>query len=302
MIWPVFCSAPIVGRLAPFGSRNTRFRSVPMSCGPRTGADASGPRRETRRNVAGSGSLGSRKGLRRRTRVLYEPSAPSAMALPYGSPAVPAGGVMPHSPTPVAYTRPMRRAPWPERCARPSMPPCEAAHDVACSGARGTSLPDVHGGGARPAGDPAGEHVGGGRRAAKASATCSAFTAFIPPALSTIFAYALRASSTFASEHSQRDCASANARALPSRHAITPPVTPPANATTHTPATNGTSQRGRRRTTSFSTLFSLIVKFFLPGTPLSSPRHRHGPVRSRPREAAERSETAHNVRARNTQG
>lgn len=162
--------------------------------------------------------------------------------------------------------------------------------------------PGVHGGGARPAGDPAGEHVGGERRAAKASATCSAFTAFIPPALSTIFACALRASSTFASEHSQRDCASANARALPSRHAITPPVTPPANATTHTPATNGTSQRGRRRTTSFSTLFSLIVQFFLPGTPLSSPRHRHGPVRSRPRDAAERSEAAHNVRARNTQG
>lgn len=162
--------------------------------------------------------------------------------------------------------------------------------------------PGVHGGGARPAGDPAGEHVGGERRAAEASATCSAFTAFIPPALSTIFACALRASSTFASEHSQWDCASANARALSSRHAITPPVTPPANAITHTPATNGTIQRGRRRTTSFSTLFSLIVQFFLPGTPYHPPRHRHGPVRSRPREAAERSETAHNVRARNTQG
>ena len=81
-----------------------------------------------------------------------------------------------------------------------------------------------------------------------------------------------------------------------------PRVTPPANAITHTPATNGTSQRGRRRTTSFSTLFSLIVKFFLPGIPYHPPRHRHGPVRSRPREAAERSETAHNVRARNTQG
>ena len=84
-----FCSALIVGRLAPFGSRNTRFRSVPVSCGPRTGADASGPRHETRRNVAGPRSLGSRKGLRRRTSpVLYAPSAPSAMALPHGSPAV----------------------------------------------------------------------------------------------------------------------------------------------------------------------------------------------------------------------
>ena len=84
-----FCSALIVGRLAPFGSRNTRFWSVPVSCGPRTGADASGPRHETRRNVAGPRSLGSRKGLRRRTSpVLYAPSAPSAMALPHGSPAV----------------------------------------------------------------------------------------------------------------------------------------------------------------------------------------------------------------------
>lgn len=50
---------------------------------------------------------------------------------------------MPHSPTPVAYTRPMRHVPWPERCVRPSMPPCEAAHDTACSGARGTSPPLV---------------------------------------------------------------------------------------------------------------------------------------------------------------
>ena len=153
MIWPVFCSALIVGRLAPLGLHNTRFRSVPLSCSPRTGADASSPRHETRRNVADSGPLGSRKGLRRRTSpVLYAPSAPSAMALPYGSPAVPAGGGMPHSPTPVAYTRPMRRAPWPERCAGPSAPPCEAAHDTACSGARGTgplvSMAAAH---ARPA-------------------------------------------------------------------------------------------------------------------------------------------------------
>ena len=153
MIWPVFCSALIVGRLAPLGLHNTRFRSVPLSCSPRTGADASSPRHETRRNVADSGSLGSRKGLRRRTSpVLYAPSAFSAMALPYGSPAVPAGGGMPHSPAPVAYTRPMRRAPWPERCAGPSAPPCEAAHDTACSGARGTgplvSMAAAH---ARPA-------------------------------------------------------------------------------------------------------------------------------------------------------
>ena len=99
VIWPVFfCSALIVGRLAPFGLRNTRFRSVPVSGGPRAGADASGPRRETRRNVAGSGSLGSRKGSCRRTSpVLYAPSAFSAMALPYGSPTVPVDGSMPYS-------------------------------------------------------------------------------------------------------------------------------------------------------------------------------------------------------------
>ena len=36
-------------------------------------------------------------------------------------------------------------------------------------------------------------------------------------------------------------------------------VTPPAKATMHAPATNGTSQRGRRFTLSFLTLFSLIV-------------------------------------------
>lgn len=48
---------------------------------------------------------------------------------------------MPHSPTPVAYTRPMYRAPWSERCTRPSVPPCEAAHDIACSSAcSGSSL------------------------------------------------------------------------------------------------------------------------------------------------------------------
>ena len=41
MIWPDFCSALIVGRLAPLGLHNTRFRSVPVSCSPRTGADAS---------------------------------------------------------------------------------------------------------------------------------------------------------------------------------------------------------------------------------------------------------------------
>ena len=46
LIWPDFCSALIMGRLAPFGSRNTRFRSVPVSCSPRTGAAGSAPRLE----------------------------------------------------------------------------------------------------------------------------------------------------------------------------------------------------------------------------------------------------------------
>ena len=43
LIWPDFCSALIVERLAPLGLHNTRFRSVPVSCSPRTGADASSP-------------------------------------------------------------------------------------------------------------------------------------------------------------------------------------------------------------------------------------------------------------------
>lgn len=141
MIWPDFCSALIAGRLAPLGSHNTRFRSVPVSCSPRTGADASSPRHETHRNVASSRSLKSWKGLRRQTSsVLYAPSALSAMALSYEAPTVPVGGGMPNSPTPVAYTRPMHRAPWPERCTRPSAPPCEATYDIACSNARSGSF------------------------------------------------------------------------------------------------------------------------------------------------------------------
>ena len=165
--WLDFCSVFIVGRLAPLGSRNTRFRSVPVFCGPRTGADASSPRHETHRNVADSRSLESRKGLRRQTSsVLYAPSALSAMALPYESPTVPVEGSMPNSPTPVAYTRPVHRAPWPERCVRPSAPPCERPM-IPPVPAPAAAAPGVHGGGARPAGDPVGEHAGGGRRVAE---------------------------------------------------------------------------------------------------------------------------------------
>ena len=142
MIWPDFCSALIVGRLAPLGLHNTRFRSVPVSCSPRTGADASSPRHETHRNVADSRSLESWKGLRRQTSsVLYAPSALSAMALSYESPTVPVEGSMPNSPTLVVCTRLMYCAPWSEWCTRPSVPPCEAAHDIACSSAcSGSSL------------------------------------------------------------------------------------------------------------------------------------------------------------------
>lgn len=93
VIWPDFCSALIVGRLAPLGLHDTQFRSVPVSCSPRTGADASSPRHETHRNVANSRSLKSRKGLRRQTSsVLHAPSALPAMALSYESPTVPVGG------------------------------------------------------------------------------------------------------------------------------------------------------------------------------------------------------------------
>ena len=115
LIWPDFCSALIVGRLAPLGLHNTRFRSVPVSCSPRTGADASSPRHETHRNVADSRSLESWKGLRRQTSsVLYAPSALSAMALSYESPTVPVEGSMPNSPILVVYTRLMYCAPWSE--------------------------------------------------------------------------------------------------------------------------------------------------------------------------------------------
>ena len=115
VIWPDFCSALIVGRLAPLGLHNTRFWSVPVSCSPRTGADASSPRHETHRNVADSRSLKSWKGLRRQTSsVLYAPSALSAMALSYESPTVPVEGSMPNSPTLVVYTRLMYCAPWSE--------------------------------------------------------------------------------------------------------------------------------------------------------------------------------------------
>lgn len=119
MIWPDFCSALIVGRLAPLGLHDTRFRSVPVSCGPRAGADASSPRHETRRNVADSRSLKSRKGLRRQTSsVLYAPSALPAMALPYESPTVPANCSIPCSITLVVHTRLMYCVPWPLRWTR----------------------------------------------------------------------------------------------------------------------------------------------------------------------------------------
>lgn len=108
MKWPGFCFAFIVRRLATLDSYNTRFPPLPVSRSPRAGADASGPRRETRRNVAGSGSLGSWKGLRRQTRpVLYAPSADSAMALSRESPTVPVDGSMPYSIT-LACSTPCR--------------------------------------------------------------------------------------------------------------------------------------------------------------------------------------------------
>lgn len=84
VIWPDFCSALIVGRLAPLGLHNTRFRSVPVSCSPRTGADASSPRHETHRNVASFRSLKSRKGLRRHEmRPARSPIPAPAAAAPW---------------------------------------------------------------------------------------------------------------------------------------------------------------------------------------------------------------------------
>ncbi len=136
MIWPDFCSALIVGRLAPLGSRNTRFRSVPVSCSPGAGADASGPRHETHRNVADSGSLGSRKGSCRQTRVLYAPSALPAMAVRVAGRA--GRGEACRIPRPRWRTRGRCTARHGRNGAR-DRPRRHARrpHDTACSGARG---------------------------------------------------------------------------------------------------------------------------------------------------------------------
>ena len=174
-MWPDFCSALIVGRLAPLGLHDTRFRSVPVSCGPRAGADASSPRHETHRNVANSRSLKSWKGLRlnpgracvaRRARSCTRRRRPRPWRCR-------------------TSRRPCRpreacRIPRPWWCTRGR---CTARHgrngarDRPCRHARrpmtspvpapAAAAPGVHGGGARPAGDHAGEHVGGERRVAE---------------------------------------------------------------------------------------------------------------------------------------
>ena len=158
MIWPDFCSALIVGRLAPLGSRNTRFRSVPVSCSPGAGADASGPRHETHRNVADSGSLGSRKGSCRQTRVLYAPSALPAMAVRVAGRAgrgrhagFPDPGGVHEADAPRAMAGTAHETVRAAMRGGPMIPPVPAP----------AAPPGVHGGGARPAGEPAGEHVGG---------------------------------------------------------------------------------------------------------------------------------------------
>ena len=138
MIWPDFCSALIVRRLAPLGLHNTRFPPLPVSCSPRTGA-------------AGS-TLPPRDPSERRQ--FQVPQIPEGLASPDELGPARAVGAPGHG---VAirvadragrgkhaeFSRPRWRtrdrctaAPWPERCTRPSAPPCEAAHDTACSSAR----------------------------------------------------------------------------------------------------------------------------------------------------------------------
>ena len=136
MKWPDFCSALIVRRLVPLGLHDTRFPPLRGSCSPGTGGAASSPRHETHRNVANSRPFRSAKGLRRHTSsVLYAPSALSAMALSYGSPTVPVDGSIPYSITPVVYTVLMYCVPWSLWWIRPSVPPRDAAYEIACSNA-----------------------------------------------------------------------------------------------------------------------------------------------------------------------
>ena len=78
--------------------------------------------------------------MRRQTSsVLYALSALSAMALPYESPTVPVDGSMPYSITLAAYTVPVHCVPWSPWRIRPSAPPRDAAHEIACPNACGGS-------------------------------------------------------------------------------------------------------------------------------------------------------------------
>ena len=297
-----FCSALIVGRLAPFGSRNTRFG--PFRC-----------------PVA--------RGLVRTLRV---PAARPAGTSPVPGPSDPGRACAAGR----ARSCTRRRRPRPWRCCtgrRPCRPGeacriprprwrtrgrCAARHgrngarDRPCRRARRPMMSPVPAPAAPAPWCPWRRRTPGRRsrgRARRRRTPCSRSVRDLLRLHRLHSASALdhlRIRLTRLIDLRQRTLTTGLRISRRPRIAITsldhPRVTPPANAITHTPATNGTSQRGRRRTTSFSTLFSLIVQFFLPGIPYHPPRHRHGPVRSRPREAAERSETAHNVRARNTQG
>ena len=89
-----------------------------------------------------------------------------AMALSYGSPTVPVDGSIPYSITLVVYTVPVHCVPWSLWWIRPSVPPRDAAREIACSNAC-RQLLRVHGHGARPSHDPTGVHAVGERRAAE---------------------------------------------------------------------------------------------------------------------------------------
>lgn len=303
MIWPVFCSALIVGRLAPLGLHNTRFRSVPLSCSPRTGADASSPRHETRRNVADSGSLGSRKGLRRRTSpVLYAPSAPSAMALPHGSPAVRPGEAC-RIPRPRWRTR--------GRCA--ARHGRNGARDRPRRHARRPMIPPVPAPAAPAPWCPWRRRTPGRRsrgRARRRRTPCSQSVRDLLRLHRLHSASALdhlRMRLTRLIDLRQRTLTTGLRISRRPRIVITPRDHPTGDTTGQRDHAHASNQRHQpTRTTPHNLVLNTVLAhrtILLARHPLSSPpRHRHGPVRSRPREAAERSETAHNVRARNTQG
>ncbi|PKD07469.1 hypothetical protein APC1465_1836 [Bifidobacterium longum] len=130
--WPDFCSALTVRRLVPLDVDNTRFPPLRVSCSPGTGAGASssttrptgtspipGPS-DPRRVCA---AIPARSCTRRRR---FRPWRCRTSRRRCRSTA---------SITLVVYTVPVHCVPWSLWWIRPSAPPRDAAHEIACSNA-----------------------------------------------------------------------------------------------------------------------------------------------------------------------